>query len=234
MASRLDIEKSRLVYTQEIGWIDRNHALGGDARSLWAQLLTENTTPYYKDYFLVSYDQLMGKFFIKMGVTSCWLVKKGLREEDKKSIALSIMFYISTLFETHQGRFLFSGLLGSDSGFSGEDLISNLLGFYSVIEPRDYWSLIKPVPTETALRIWDHYGPVGKYKNRELRPWIFPDPQESPNGVPFKKNLPHYMNTIQPFNSYESDIVIKLNVTDGWAGDWVFRKWNPFANKHAN
>ena len=112
MASRLDIEKSRLVYTQEIGWIDRNHALGGDARSLWAQLLTENTTPYYKDYFLVSYDQLMGKFFIKMGVTSCWLVKKGLREEDKKSIALSIMFYISTLFETHQGRFLFSGLLG--------------------------------------------------------------------------------------------------------------------------
>ena len=103
MASRLDIEKSRLVYTQEIGWIDRNHALGGDARSLWAQLLTENTTPYYKDYFLVSYDQLMGKFFIKMGVTSCWLVKKGLREEDKKSIALSMMFYISTLFETHQG-----------------------------------------------------------------------------------------------------------------------------------
>lgn len=199
MASRLDIEKSRLVYTQEIGWIDRNHALGGDARSLWAQLLTENTTPYYKDYFLVSYDQLMGKFFIKMGVTSCWLVKKGLREEDKKSIALSIMFYISTLFETHQGRFLFSGLLGSDSGFSGEDLISNLLGFYSVIEPRDYWSLIKPVPTETALRIWDHY-----------------------------------MNTIQPFNSYESDIIIKLNVTDGWAGDWGFRKWNPFANKHAN
>ncbi|MBA5808096.1 hypothetical protein F9883_09425 [Morganella morganii] len=146
MASRLDIEKSRLIYTQEIGWIDRNHASGGDARNLWAQLLTENTTPYYKDYFLVSYDQFMGKFFIKMGVTSCWLVKKGLREEDKKSIALSMMFYISTLFETHQRRFLFSGLSGSDSGFSGEDLISNLLGFYSVIEPRDYWSLIKPLP----------------------------------------------------------------------------------------
>ncbi|HBN5913572.1 hypothetical protein Q4R60_08975 [Morganella morganii] len=199
MASRLDIEKSRLIYTQDIGWIDRNHALGGDARNLWAQLLTENTTPYYKDYFLVSYDQFMGKFFIKMGVTSCWLVKKGLREEDKKSIALSMMFYISTLFETHQGRFLFSGLLDSDSGFSGEDLISNLLGFYSVIEPRDYWSLIKPVPTETALCIWDHY-----------------------------------MNTIQPFNSYESDIVIKLNVTDGWAGDRGFRKWNPFADKYDN
>ncbi|GIZ28349.1 hypothetical protein TUM12151_24450 [Morganella morganii] len=31
MASRLDIEKSRLIYTQDIGWIDRNHALGGDA-----------------------------------------------------------------------------------------------------------------------------------------------------------------------------------------------------------
>lgn len=42
------------------------------------------------------------------------------------------------------------------------------------------------------------------------------------------------MNTIQPFNSYESDIVIKLNVTDSWAGDWGFRKWNPFADKHAN
>ena len=25
-----------------------------------------------------------------------------------------------------------------------------------------------------------------------------------------------------------------INVTDGWAGDWGFRKWNPFANKHAN
>ncbi|WP_282097087.1 hypothetical protein [Morganella morganii] len=38
MASRLDIEKSRLIYTQDIGWIDRNHALGGDARNLWALL----------------------------------------------------------------------------------------------------------------------------------------------------------------------------------------------------
>lgn len=76
MVFRTDITKGRLIYTREIGWIDLNHALGDDAKNLWNQFLSENTKPYFKDYFLVNYDQFMGKYFIKMGITSSWLIKK--------------------------------------------------------------------------------------------------------------------------------------------------------------
>lgn len=98
------------------------------------------------------------------------------------------MYYVSTLFETHQEKYFFSEVMNSDSGFSGEGLISNLLGFYSVVEPRDYFSLIKIAPSFVAYRIWDYYGPIGRYKNKELRPWIFPDPMDNPNAVPYKKS----------------------------------------------
>lgn len=211
MTTRADIEKGRLIYTEHLGWIDKGHAKGDDARALWGQLLSEPHNPLLKNYFLVNYSQAMGKAFagvsVRTGVRAQWKVKKGLSIETKRSIALSIMFYVSLKFEGLQSNALFSRV--TDSGFSCEDLVSNLLGFYSVVLPRNYMALIRPKPKEYAQKIWDYYGPLGRYKNNELKAIVFPDPERFPNNAyPYKKGLPSYLSSIKPFSSYESDLVI--------------------------
>ncbi len=207
MTKRADIQSGRLVYTEHLGWIDKGHAKGDDTRALWAQLLSEEPNPFMKEYFLVNYSQAMGTKHIRTGIHSQWKVKKGLSIETKRSIALSMMFCVSQQFEGMQSNYFYSSF--TDSGFSCEDLVSNLLGFYSVIIPRNYLSLIKPKSKEYAFKIWDYYGPVGKYKNNELKALIFPDPEKFPNNTyPYKRRLPSYLSSIKPFSSYENDIVI--------------------------
>lgn len=143
MTSRKDIENGRLIYTEDLGWIDLGHAKGDDSKMLWNQLITEgNDSPYKKGYFLVYYFQEMSKYNISTRVAAQWMVKKGLSIETKRSIAFSIMYCVSLEFETLQSNSFFSRF--SDSGFSCEDLVSNLLGFYKSVLPRDYMSLIKP------------------------------------------------------------------------------------------
>ena len=204
MTTRRDIERNRLVYTEQLGWINLGHAKGDDARNLWGQLISEPANPLLKEYFLVNYSQAMRYRRVQTGVHAQWKVKRGLSIETKRSIALSIMFYVSLKFEGLQSNSLFS--LVTDSGFSCEDLVSNLVGFYSVVLPRDYISLSQKKSTEYALKIWDYYGPVGRYKNNELRPLIFPDPEM--HAYPYKKPLPSYLSAIKPFSSYENDLVI--------------------------
>ncbi|ETS33019.1 hypothetical protein BB987_13580 [Photorhabdus temperata] len=208
MTIRKDIKDDKLIYTEDLGWIDLGHASGHDSKILWEQLITEkSSSPFMKGYFLVNYAQGMSKYIFKSSIHAQWMVKKGLPIEVKKSIAFSMMYCVSLEFEELQSNFVFSNI--TDSGFSCEDLISNLLGFYKSVQPRDYMSLIKPKSKEYAYKIWDYYGPVGKYKNKELRPWVFPDPERYPNNAfPYKKNLPYYLNTIKPFSSYEKNIVI--------------------------
>lgn len=211
MTTRADIDQGRLIYTEHLGWIDKGHAKGDDARALWGQLLSEPDNPLLKNYFLVNYSQAMGKTFsgisVRTGIHAQWKVKKGLSIETKRSIALSMMFYVSLKFEGLQSNALFSRV--TDSGFSCEDLVSNLLGFYSVVLPRNYMALIRPKPKEYARKIWDYYGPVGRYKNNELKAIIFPDPERFPNNAyPYKRSLPSYLSSIKPFSSYENDLVI--------------------------
>lgn len=221
MASRDDIKTGKLIYTDEIGWIDENHAKGDDAKLLWAQFLGETniskffsqypslmSTPLLNNYFIVDYSQSMGKAGYRAGKSAQWFVKKGLNTEQKKSIALGMMLYITAEFESLQSNWFYGDILRNDSGFSGEDLISNLLGFYTVIEPKNYRCLIKQAKKDKAYRIWDHYGSIGNYKNKELRPWIFPDPSTNPNSVPYKKTLPSYLRTITPCDINNSPYVI--------------------------
>ncbi|WP_260514637.1 hypothetical protein [Serratia fonticola] len=170
---------------------------------------------------MVKHSQAMGKTYagvsIRSGVRAQWKVKKGLSIETKRSIALSMMFYVSLKFEGLQSNALFSRV--TDSGFSCEDLVSNLLGFYSVVLPRNYMALIRPKSKEYAQMIWDYYGPVGRYKNNELKAIIFPDPERFPNNAyPYKKRLPSYLSSIKPFSSYENDLVINTIDANGFLG----------------
>lgn len=62
-----------------------------------------------------------------------------------------------------------------DSGFSAEDLVSDLVGFYRVFGrgPAPLWRA-KPLSYESAIRIWDAHEHI-------------------------KKNLPSWLSYIKPF-----------------------------------
>ncbi|WP_282177399.1 hypothetical protein [Vibrio nereis] len=84
-------------------------------------------------------------------------------------VALSIFMEVSVKFESFQ--MLLSAV--TDSGYSQEDLVSNLVGFYigiGLIQKEEAIRLCHPVSKETALEIWDREGAVGENKNREWTP----------------------------------------------------------------
>lgn len=82
---------------------------------------------------------------------------------------------VSLEFERHQEFF---PKFITDSGFSQEDLVSNLIGFHiavGTVTKAQVISMARPVSKETALTIWDRHGPVGKNKNRGFKPVFSPD-----------------------------------------------------------
>lgn len=202
--------RTGLIYTDELGWIDLGHAQGNDARALKAKLDNESFSRYFKEfgewYFPVSYHQEMGKkgrilggnVSFHTGVSTQIMVKTCLSPEAKARVALTIMYGTAKRFEAWQNSVLFNWY--TDSGFSAEDLVSDLVGFYRVFGtgPDPLW-LARPVPYETALHIWDSHDPIGYYKNTEFSPLIFSTKPPMKYGQPIKKDLPGWLNYIKPF-----------------------------------
>lgn len=199
-----------LIYTEKCGWIDLGHANPTSALGLWQQIKTENknaklSNTYYpgvqtlrihSGYFLVSYRQSMSRHGLSVSAVKKYQVKKGLTLQQKKSVALSIFLDISYKFEQLQRNWIFRHL--TDSGFSVEDLVSNLLGFYRAVEPgRPYFKLIKPVPKEMALYLWDSFGGIKRYKNRTTEPYLF-HLYDYPNQKAVKGMLPAFLNVYTP------------------------------------
>ncbi|MCW7762961.1 hypothetical protein [Photorhabdus luminescens] len=215
MSKRSDIERGRLVYTEKLGWVDVGHAKGDDARKLMAAInLGDDTT---EPYFIIRYSQYMG-LGLKYGTskTTRWKVRRGLSLHDKRRVALTIMMYTSHLFEFHQDSFPFNWY--TDSGYSGEDLVSNLLGFYQAINQIDYLPRLNPVNKSNALKRWDYYGPIGKYKNKMFKPLLFPDPEKYPNNArPYYSSLPEFMSTIPPITDIDrNQILIHIKDITGY------------------
>ena len=83
------------------------------------------------------------------------------------------------------------------NGYSAEDLVSNLIGFYRAIDPGgQHIPLCQPVSKTTALAIWDKYGAVGNMKNYSTVPYIYPIPPDI--GGPMSARLPYALTTIKP------------------------------------
>ncbi|EBA3246641.1 hypothetical protein AKM27_22695, partial [Salmonella enterica] len=135
MTKRSDIDGGRLIYTKEIGWIDKGHAKGEDASTLMS-VLTAGDYSTKEPYFTLKYTQYMGRGR-SYGVSKItrWKVRRGLSDNDKKRVALTIIMYTTHKFESLQDAFPFSWF--TDSGYSGEDCISNLLGFYRAVSDVD-------------------------------------------------------------------------------------------------
>jgi hypothetical protein len=139
---------------------------------------------------------MMGrKNLFKVGILKKYDVKKGLDDNQKKSVALSIFLDVSHAFESLQSNWLFRQ--ATNSGYSAEDLVSNLIGFYRAIYPgKQFISLCQPVSKAVALDIRDKYGEVGSNKNYSTIPYIYPIPP-SKNG-PMSMQLPSELNIIKP------------------------------------
>ncbi|MDU4092659.1 MAG: DUF4056 domain-containing protein [Pantoea sp.] len=210
-------KKHGLVYSEVLGWIDLGHARGGDITDCLWQM--ERGEASGQSYYLVEYAQTMMYKQITTGRCSRWNIKRGRTLAERHSITLALMMETAIAFENWQSMPFFSWY--TDSGFSAEDLVSDLLGFYKVVRPQNYWPWLKIVSKEAALRRWDYYGALGSFKNRGFNPLLFPDPADIhvPH-IPYKGRLPNFMMSIRPFTQFDSDIVRRIDagpqVTVGW------------------
>ena len=188
----------RLIYTCNCGWIDLGHAQPDGALVLWNNLQDESIKSKDGKGFKVSYKQSMSYMnMIVGGRSGSFYVKTGLTESEKESVALAIFMEISYRFESYQNNFFWSTF--SNSGFSSEDLVSDLIGFYSAVRPdEDYIKRACPVSTKTSLALWDKYGPVDERKNTSFRPVLYPCTECGNTVGPASAPLPEWLTQILP------------------------------------
>jgi len=127
------------------------------------------------DAFQIYYRQDHGGIPGQPGRGIRYLVKKGLSEEQKKRVALSILMEVTVKFENLQRAAGWFSV--TDSGYNQEDLVSNLIGFYIAVGEVSRVAAISachPISDIAAKAIWDREGSVGSNKNTEWLP-LFSD-----------------------------------------------------------
>lgn len=201
-----------LVYTEVLGWVDLGHAQGTDIRNLLAQMVRGEASG--KAFYDIRYSQGMTGFWgqVRLGKVMTWKIKRGRDYFERQRIALAMMITMAQRFESFQG--FFPNRLVTDSGFSGEDLISDLLGFYRVVSVQNLFEMLRPVSKKEALKRWDYYGKIGSWKNETFQPVLFPDPEKFPHARPRKGDLPPFMKTVRPYNNFSSGNVICSSKND--------------------
>lgn len=189
MSTRDDIIDGRnshvkygLIYTEVLGWIDLGHAQGTDIRKLLMDIDAGESSGSGR--YDVTYSQSMvdPTRTLKRGKFIKWRIKRGRSYNERRSIALAMMMSLALKFEGLQASFPIN--LVTDSGFSGEDLVSDLLGFYRVVSISNPFELLRPVSKQEALKRWDFYGKLGSWKNASFSPILFPDPEKFPHARP--------------------------------------------------
>ncbi len=198
------IRKFGLIYTQKCGWIDLGHANPEGrgfhgASSLWRQIQKTEIFRCVRDQspVRVTYAQSMKRMGIERGVTRRYNVKRELpSRKEQESIALAIFMDVSIEFESLQANWFYRHV--TNSGYSAEDLVSNLIGFYRALYPSiNFIRWCEPVPKDQALAIWDTFGAVGSNKNYKAEPVLYPNPLVQ-CGVPRHGKLPRQLDSIKP------------------------------------
>ena len=212
MTERADIQPNkngwrRLSYTARCGWVDWGHALPAGPAGLKRQLDNEtanqpllNRLPITLEgspAFALNYGQAMGAHGVGISLTRHWIIRKGLTAQQKEAVALAIYLDASHQFETMQGSFPFSIASGASS-YSPEDLVSNLIGFYTAYRGFTQEAMREAcgeVSVDESLRIWDEHLPDGLagIKNKTTRPILFLT-KEGPGDT----NFPQIFQTIVP------------------------------------
>ena len=105
-----------------------------------------------KRSFLISYWQGMGSRAFQVVHGRLYSIRKGLTLTRKKEVALRIFMEVSLGFEAMQGSWPYSWV--TDSGFSAEDLTSNLIGFYRAVEKYSWEQILQACrPGDSVRRI---------------------------------------------------------------------------------
>jgi hypothetical protein len=186
------ISRNGLIYTRKCGWVDLGHARPDGARALYRKIRAANITQSREFY----HDQGMYGIGLRAYYGHRYRLNRPLTPAQVKSVALGVYMAISRDFEWMQLVIPWPSI--RDSGFSAEDLISNLIGFYRAVEPgRNYIALCEPVSKREALNVWDASGPVSAHKNRSFAPHFF---SSTPNTLVgrLRGPLPWFLNTIRP------------------------------------
>lgn len=230
MTDRSDIAPNgrgwrRLSYTCRCGWVDWGHALPGNALQLKRQIENERTqldllnrmdvTLEGAPAYMLSYGQAMGAGPIRVSIVRHWVVKKGLSRQQRESVALAIFLNASFQFERLQGAFPFSIVSGASS-FSLEDLMSNLIGFYSAfraLPQARMRQICGELSVAESYRIWDKHLPNGLsgLRNRTTRPILFPSRKCAAGSTAF----PPMLNGIRPVQGGTLWVRLKNRFVDG-------------------
>lgn len=215
------ISDKKYIYTCNCGWVDTSHAFERSKRPqqykvgpdrLWKQLKEENgLKSVWKNGFQVIYTQDIVKFGISIGVTKKYFVKYGLSIVDRERIAMAILQDVSMEFEQLQALHPTSG-----SSFEPADLVSNILGLYSVLRPALTKDIIlkskcKQLTTEQSLKVYKKYPgtfTISEYKNKKFTPRFFDNefckksifPKEFQEITPFPKNDDNFRDWIDLFD----------------------------------
>jgi LysM repeat protein len=198
-APNIDTVRSGLVYTCRCGWIDLGHARPDNAAKLWKSISTETGEGIVGGrWYRVNFKESMGRWGLTASESGSFAVSRGLSMKEKESVALGIFFNVSDRFENMQNSWPWR--IATDSGYSAEDLVSNLVGFYRAVRPGiPYISRCEPVSKRAAEEIWKKNGAVGMLKNPYVGPFLFPCAECSMSiQGPMSAPLPSFLSTIQP------------------------------------
>jgi LysM domain len=195
----VDSLRSGLVYTCRCGWIDLGHARPDNAARLWHRINTETGEGRVGGlWYRVDFEESMAKWGLRDSAKGSFAVRRGLSRQEKESVALGILLNVSDRFEKLQGGFPYR--LVTDSGYSAEDLVSNLVGFYRAVRPGfPYIKECRPVSKAAAEDVWKRNGAVGALKNPFAGPFLFPC-TECPGGPhgPISAMLPNFLSLVEP------------------------------------
>lgn len=206
----------RVSYTCRCRFVDWGHASSGNESNpnsiaaLKTQILRERgswpgtdrlqVTLNEQPAFVVTYGQSMCRrlfgFVPLIGVSTMrhFVVRRGLSIVQRQRVALAIFQQVSVGFETLQAD------MGLSSGFSAEDLTSNVIGFHAAFAGRsvdDMRRACGEVGVPESQEVWDKSlgkGGLGAAKNRRFEPRLFPCKSCDNRD----KSLPPFLTSLQP------------------------------------
>lgn len=131
-----EIRNGTLQYSEELGWINWDHARPDGPREAFRRLQRLNEES--NDSFSFTYHQKMvlplaGVRYVAE-VEELWKIQAGLSSPELKSVFLEVFTSVSSRFEKMQAQGAYAGLAASrESSFREGDLTGNLLAFYMAV-----------------------------------------------------------------------------------------------------
>lgn len=159
-----DIQKGSLQYSQELGWINWDHARPTGPSKAYAELVELHGQA--NDSFLFTYRQEMvlpiaGVHYVAE-VAQEWRLPHNLSKEALQEAFMHIFVRVSTQFEEMQGQGAYARLGASRaSSFREGDLVGNLLSVYCAFTNQDLAHCRQQLSLSSTLESLQHYRQQG-------------------------------------------------------------------------